>query len=202
MACLESMIWLCQVALRMVIFVLFWPAECNGTLKVRFAELVTTTFFHSLHSKWNGSLAIDIINSTEAKFLCWPSTGFDGSCTCKCDEIAPRDLESKLVLHLAKQTTSFVQIGIVSPFVLWPMTLSCSLTATSCCAIHHTQGARAMPCQPFKEASVAGNVTILRTISRPKCLGVFHQLGNGLVQMFDIQFLQLLVVLSLVELMW
>ena len=94
------MIWLCQVGLRMVIFVVFWP-ECDGTLKVRFAALVTTPFFHSLHSKWNGSPAIDIINSTETKFLCRPSTGFDGSCTCKCDEIAPRDLGSKLVLHLA-----------------------------------------------------------------------------------------------------
>ncbi|CAJ1439758.1 unnamed protein product [Effrenium voratum] len=167
MACLQPMMWLCQVAASMVSCVLFRPAECNWTLTVGFAELAAHAFFDTFHAERNGPLAVDIIHSAEAKLVCRGSTGFYGRCTCKRDEITPGDLGAQLMLHLAKQTTRFVQVGIVSPFAFWPVTLSCPFTAICCCPIHKTEGARAMPGQSFEEA-------------RPECLGVFHQLGNGL----------------------
>mmetsp|Transcript_63677 Transcript_63677/g.194754 ORF Transcript_63677/g.194754 Transcript_63677/m.194754 type:complete len:216 (+) Transcript_63677:1091-1738(+) len=196
MAALQPAARLRDVAPEMVRLVLLGPPEVRRARCVRFARRAAARL-SALDAHVNGLAAVGVVDAAEAKLLRWAAARLDTDGAGEGDQVAPGHPVAELVLDLPEQAPGLVQVRIVAPLVLRPKALPSAFDAAGggALAVDQAEGPRGMPGQAPEEARVAGRVPILRPVGRPALLRGCHEVGDGVVQLADIQRRQRLVVL-------
>ena len=114
--------------------------------------------------------------------------GLIGNVSGKNHQVCPRNLVAVFLLDWPQQSSGLVQVYVVWPRVQWSKSLVAGSTATAtvCCSV----GAGCMPCQSDHQPAVVAPVRW------PPGLAVNHESVKVLLQGFNIQFLELFVVVE------
>jgi hypothetical protein len=200
MACLLPAVGLRQIATEIIRLVLLRPSEVGITGIVRLA-IFTLARVDPLHAKLDTPLPINIVNSTEAKLFYGTAARLDSDGACERHQITPRDFVSEFGFDLTQQAPSLVQVCVITPLVLRPMTLSCTLTSSGrfTFVVNQPEAPGAMPRQTAEEACIARDITVLGSVGRPALLRVPHQTNDGVVETPDVQIFQFTIVFLLVQ---
>ena len=199
MAGLEA-IGLLDLAAGMIRVVLLRPPEGVGALEVGLAELAAVALGHALYAQGDGTIAAHVVQAPKAELLGWAAARLDGHGACEGHEVGPTHPVAELQLHFGQEPTGLVQVGVVTPFVLWPMALPCTLAASSRMrVVDHAEAPRAVPSQSGEEARIAGHIAVLWPIRRPVWFGGGHQCCDCAVELLDVQGPQLVVVVRLAQ---